>query len=75
MLEILRQLEDSLHQDFDCFVNMGDGLVEYRLCQLFHFFGKQGGPIQLNHLQGAVHLMQIIKTEAQTGCVIAIVDK
>ncbi len=74
MLEVLGQLQDGLHQDFNGFVGIGNGFVEYGLGELFHLLGEQGCTVELDHLQGAMYLMEIIQAEAQARGVVTILD-
>ena len=40
--------------------------MHHGLDQLFHFLGQQRRTVEFNHLQGAVHLMDIGEAETQT---------
>ena len=74
VLEVLRQLQDGLHQHFNGIVNAGDGFVQNGLGQLLHLFGEQGCTVEFHHLQGTVYLVQIVQAEAQASGVVAIFD-
>ena len=74
VFEILWQLQNCAHQHVDGFVNVGDAVVENCLGELFHLFGQQCCTVKLYHLQGAVHLMEIIQAEAQARGVVSVFD-
>src|SRR5690554_187303 len=74
MFQILWKLQDGLHQYLNGFVHAGDAVIQHRLSELFHFFGQQGRTVKLNHLQGAMHLMEIIQAETQACRVVTIFD-
>ena len=44
-------------QQADGFVAMGHGALLQGCGQVFHFFGEQGGAVELDHLQTAMDLM------------------
>ena len=74
-IEVGRQLQDGLHQHFQSFGLIADTAIEQGLGQLFHFFGKQCRAIELDHLQGALHLVHVGLTETHTRSVLWVLDE
>ncbi len=75
MFQVLRQLQDCTHQDFDSVVNVGDGFIQNSLGEFFHLFGEQGCTEEFHHLEGAVNLMKIVQTKAQARGIVTIVNE
>ena len=74
-IQIGRHLQDGLHEDFQRFALTADAAIHQGLGQLFHFLGEQRCAVKLDHLQRAVHLMDIGQAKAQTGRVLRVIDK
>ena len=69
-IEIRRQLQDGPHQGFLAISHVADPGFQQRLSQLFHFFGEQSSTVELHHLQGAVHLVQMGLAKTHAGGVV-----
>ncbi len=74
-LEIGRQLQDGAHQHFLAVGHACHLVVDQGKTELLHLLGKQGGAIKLDHLQGAVHLVQIGEAEAHARGVLGVLDE
>ena len=61
--EVVGQLHDAAHQHGIGIVTIADGVAGERSGQVFHFFGHHRGAVQLDHSQGALHLMQVSRAE------------
>ena len=73
-LEVIGQLHQAAHQRGIGFLAIGDVIFEQRDGQRFHLRGHHRRAIQLDHLQGAVHLMQMIRAGAHEIALARIVD-
>ncbi|MND69792.1 hypothetical protein D3C80_612860 [compost metagenome] len=74
-LEIDRQLQDRLHQHRQAIALGAGASFDQRLEQLLHFFGQQGGAVELDHLQGALHLMDVVQAKPQARQVLRAFDE
>ncbi len=74
-VEVRRHLQDRLHQHFQRLGLTGNPAVEQGPCELFHFFGEQGRTVELDHLQGAMDLMDIGQAETHPRRVLRVVDE
>ena len=72
--QIIGQLHDAAHQHFVGIVLVADGVVEQALRDPFHFFDHHGRAVQLDHAQGALHLMQVGRAEAHQAGIGRILD-
>jgi hypothetical protein len=68
-------LQDGLHQHFQGLALAGHALVDQRLGELLHFLGEQRRAIELDHLQGAPHLMDVGQAEAHARRVLRVLDE
>ncbi|MNK72416.1 hypothetical protein D3C87_918900 [compost metagenome] len=64
----------GLQQQVQGFVAMADALVLQGFDQMFHFFGEQGCAVELDHLQTAVDLMDVIQALVQPGKSLRVVE-
>ncbi|MGA7801489.1 MAG: hypothetical protein WCC36_11825 [Gammaproteobacteria bacterium] len=73
-LQIVRQLENRPHQKLVGIVPLGNAAVHQRSGDVLHFLSQQGSAIYLHHLQGALHLMEMIGAGDELGLVFRILD-
>ena len=73
-LEVVGQLHQATHQRGIGFLAVDDMLLEQRDGERFHLRGHHRRAIQLDHLQGAMHLMQMIRARAHEIALARIVD-
>ena len=73
-VQVRRQLQNRLHQHFQRFTLVGDPADDQRLSQLLHLFGKQRSAVELDHLQGAEHLMHVGLAETHARRVLGVLD-
>ena len=74
-LQIDRQLLDGLRQGCQR-VTAGRGTpLRQGMQQLLHFLGEQGCTVELDHLQGAMHLMDVALAEAQARHILRVLDE
>ena len=74
-VQVRRQLQDRPHQGFLAVSHIAYIAVEQCLRQFFHFFGEQCRTVELHHLQGAVHLMQVGLAETHASGVVRVVHE
>ena len=72
--EVVRQLHQATHQRGIGFLTMSDMLLEQRDGERLHLRGHHRRAIQLDHPQGAKHLMQVIRTRAHEVALARVVD-
>ncbi len=72
--EIIRKLQHGTHEHVIGIFRLADTAFEQGLGHLLHFLRKQGSPIELYHLQGTEHLVQVRGTETHLRLVIRILD-
>ena len=73
-LQVIRQLHQAAHQRGIGFLAMGYLVVHQGADQGFHLRRDLGRAIQLDHLQRAEHLMQMIRAGAHEIALVGIVD-
>ena len=73
-LQVIRQLHQAAHQGGISLLALEDLVVQQGTDQRFHFRGDRRRAIQLDHLQRAMHLMQMIRTGAHEVALARIVD-
>ncbi len=74
-VEVDRQLQDRLHQHFQGLALVRHATVQQGLDQLLHFLGEQGRAVELDHLQGALHLVHVGQAEPHAGRVLRVLDE
>lgn len=74
-IEVVRQLQHSAHQHAECLVSVGDPILEQSLGDPFHFLDGERRALQLDHPQGALNLMQIVRAGAHLSAVGGILDE
>ncbi len=68
-------MQDGSHQNFKGITLGCCRIVLKHLGQPLHFFGKQRRAIELDHLQGAVDLVNVGQAEANPGSVLRILNE
>ena len=74
-VQIDRQLQDGLHQHFQRLALVARTAFDQSLGQVLHFLGEQRRTVELDHLQGAEHLVHIGLAETQSRRILRILDK
>ena len=74
-VQVGRHLQDSLHEDFQRLALTADAAIHQGLSQLLHFLGQQRRAVELDHLQCAVHLMDVGQAKAKPSRVFRVIDK
>ena len=73
-LEVVGQLHEAAHQRGIGLFALRHVILEERDGQRLHLVGDHGGAVQLDHLQGAVHLVQAVGARAHRIPVARVVD-
>ena len=73
--EVIRQLQDALHQAADGRFAVPGLLVEQGFGQGFHLRGDQAGALELDHPECAVNLVQVVQAEPELGQILAVLGK
>ncbi len=73
-LEVVGQLHDAAHQRRVAGIALGDLALDQGLGQLLHFLGDHGGAVELDHAQGALHLVQQVGAGLELARVLAFLD-
>ncbi len=68
-------MQDRLHQHFQGLALVRHATVQQGLDQLLHFLGEQGRAVELDHLQGALHLVHVGQAEPHAGRVLRVLDE
>ncbi|MNZ64297.1 hypothetical protein D3C78_824650 [compost metagenome] len=74
-VEVGRQLQDRLHQHRQGVALSAGPAIDQRLQQLLHFLGQQRSAVELDHLQGALHLMDVAQAETQARQILRTLDE
>ncbi len=74
-VQVGRQLQDGAHQGFLTVAHVTHAPVHQGAGQFLHFLGEQGGAVELHHLQGAVHLVQMGLAKAHARGVVGILHE
>ena len=74
-LQVIRQLHHAAHQRRQGVVAISGGALEQGTGQLFHLAGHHRRGLQLQHAQGALHLVQVAGTSAHRRCVRRVFDE
>jgi len=73
--QVVRQQHGAAHQRGAGLVAVGGLAVLQRLRQQLHFLGHHGRGVQLDHAQGALHLVQVARAEAHAAGVGRVLDE
>ena len=74
-IQVDRHLENGLHHHFQCFVLVSDPPFHQRSSELLHLFGKHRRAVELDHLQGAMHLMHVRQAKTHARRVLRVLDE
>jgi hypothetical protein len=72
--QVIGQLHQAAHQRGICVLAIAHVVFEQRDGECFHLFGHHRGAVQLNHAQGALHLMQVVGARTHNVAVAGVVN-